>query len=430
MPRAESVTKEVTSQRSASQPQGKVGAIAANDPEEQDETDQDDDGFFLGEIKNIKGKYWSEDIKVNGVTLPFKLDTVADVTVKGQVTKRSCLRESQGRTGPDGREAMGLIGKVDTPTDCCYPTVVVPKRNEKVRICEDFIQLNKAILSENQPVPTPEQTFGKQTGARDLIKQYRKSTELRANPKEPMIPSAVPDRPWQVVDTDISYVKKRPYLIFVDYFSKFIEVNYLASLTAAWNQRDGDMSKDVEVYRITVHLFSGFWSPSESFSLCRVEEDHKEKLPKTVVQTVDKNFYADDCLKSVDTVWEAMDIVHQFCNLLAVGGFRSTRWIRRRRHRECTRQDLMRFVSSVYDPLRQKYKIVIARPLVKRECWEVASPAIEVTDSTKRALRKLAIVKEFLAEEREKSVWQSQRLQIQGTCRRGVPVSSICFLLK
>jgi len=88
------------------------------------------------------------------------------------------------------------------------------------------------------------------------------------------------------------------------------------------------VSKDVEVYRITVHLFSGFWSPSESFSLCRVEEDHKEKLPKTVVQTVDKNFYADDCLKSVDTVWEAMDIVHQFCNLLAVGGFRSTRWVR------------------------------------------------------------------------------------------------------
>ena len=72
---------------------------------------------------------------------------------------------------------MGLIGKVDTPTDCCYPTVVVPKRNEKVRICEDFIQLNKAILSENQPVPTTEQTFGKQTGAR-VIKTWRKQLFL------------------------------------------------------------------------------------------------------------------------------------------------------------------------------------------------------------------------------------------------------------
>lgn len=57
-------------------------------PKGQDKNDQDNDGFFLGEIKSIKGKY----IKVNGVTLTFKLDAVAEVTVKGPVTKRSCLR--------------------------------------------------------------------------------------------------------------------------------------------------------------------------------------------------------------------------------------------------------------------------------------------------------------------------------------------------
>ena len=48
-----------------------------------------------------------------------------------------------------------------------------------------------------------------------------------------MIPSVVPDRPWQVIGTDICYVKKRPYLIVVDYFSKFIEVNYLVSLASS-----------------------------------------------------------------------------------------------------------------------------------------------------------------------------------------------------
>ena len=48
-----------------------------------------------------------------------------------------------------------------------------------------------------------------------------------------MIPSVVPDRPGQVIGTDICYVKKRPYLIVVDYFSKFIEVNYLASLASS-----------------------------------------------------------------------------------------------------------------------------------------------------------------------------------------------------
>ena len=67
----------------------------------------------------------------------------------------------------------------------------------------------------------------------DLVKQCRKCTERRINKKEPMIPSVVPDRPWQVIGTDICYVKKRTYLIVVEYFSKFIEVNYLASLASS-----------------------------------------------------------------------------------------------------------------------------------------------------------------------------------------------------
>ena len=66
----------------------------------------------------------------------------------------------------------------------------------------------------------------------DLVKQCRKCTERRINKKEPMIPSVVPDRPWQVISTDTCYVKKRPYLI-VDCFWKFIEVNNLASLTSS-----------------------------------------------------------------------------------------------------------------------------------------------------------------------------------------------------
>ena len=66
----------------------------------------------------------------------------------------------------------------------------------------------------------------------DLVKQCRKCTERRPNIKEPLIPSAIPDRLWQMIGTDICYVKKRPYLIVVDYFSKLIEVSYLASLSS------------------------------------------------------------------------------------------------------------------------------------------------------------------------------------------------------
>ena len=42
----------------------------------------------------------------------------------------------------------------------------------------------------------------------DLVKQCHKCTEGRTNMKEPMIPSVVPDRPWQVIGTGICYVKK------------------------------------------------------------------------------------------------------------------------------------------------------------------------------------------------------------------------------
>ena len=67
-------------------------------------------------------------------------------------------------------EAMGVIEKVDAPTKWCSPIVVVPKSNGKVRICGDFIQLNKAILRENHPMPTTEQTLGKLTGAKVISK--------------------------------------------------------------------------------------------------------------------------------------------------------------------------------------------------------------------------------------------------------------------
>ena len=50
------------------------------------------------------------------------------------------------------------------------PTVVLPKPNENVRIFGDFIQLNKAILRENHPMPTIEQTLGKLVGAKVISK--------------------------------------------------------------------------------------------------------------------------------------------------------------------------------------------------------------------------------------------------------------------
>lgn len=51
--------------------------------------------------------------------------------------------------------------------------------------------------------------------------------------KEPLIIHPAPDRPWQKVGTDIMEVEGRNYLITVDYYSKYFEVDFLADMSAA-----------------------------------------------------------------------------------------------------------------------------------------------------------------------------------------------------
>ena len=90
----------------------------------------------------------------------------------------------------------------------------------------------------------------------------------------------------------------------------------------------GDMDKEPEVYRMTVHLFGGTWSPSCcSFALSRTAEDNRDMFDAETVATVLKDFYVDDCLKSVVNETKAIRMVDQLCTLLKRGGFRLTKWI-------------------------------------------------------------------------------------------------------
>ena len=67
-----------------------------------------------------------------------------------------------------------------------------------------------------------------------------------------------------------------------------------------------------------VHLFGATSSPSCSgFALRKTAEDNKEDFEEEVVKTVKRNFYVDDCLKSVKSVDCAIQIVLQLRNLLS-----------------------------------------------------------------------------------------------------------------
>ena len=50
--------------------------------------------------------------------------------------------------------------------------------------------------------------------------------------RQPMIPTELPDYPWQKVGTDLFHFKGVTYLLVVDYFSRYPEITKLTSTTS------------------------------------------------------------------------------------------------------------------------------------------------------------------------------------------------------
>ena len=91
---------------------------------------------------------------------------------------------------------------------------------------------------------------------------------------------------------------------------------------------NGNLAKELEEYRMTVHLFGAVASPScANFAMRRNAEDHQHEFPPDVVSTVMKNFYVDDCLKSLPSSSVAIKHVDDLRNLMMRGGFNLTKWV-------------------------------------------------------------------------------------------------------
>ena len=91
---------------------------------------------------------------------------------------------------------------------------------------------------------------------------------------------------------------------------------------------NGDLNKEAQTYRMTVHLFGGNWSPSCcNFALKRTAKEHQNDCDALAVDTVLRNFYVDDCLKSVEDEEKAIPLVKNLQHLLSKGGFRLTKWL-------------------------------------------------------------------------------------------------------
>ncbi|XP_033762629.1 uncharacterized protein LOC117344089 [Pecten maximus] len=90
----------------------------------------------------------------------------------------------------------------------------------------------------------------------------------------------------------------------------------------------GDTRQQASEYQMVVHLFGATSSPScANFALRKTAHDCKGHFNDEVINTVLKNFYVDDCLKSLKTVNKAKSLVKDLKDVLHRGGFHIAKWI-------------------------------------------------------------------------------------------------------
>ena len=100
----------------------------------------------------------------------IKIDTTGSPVIHPPRRIPTALR-GKLKTTLDEMEKLGVIRKVDEPTDWVSSMVVVekPKLN-KLRVCLDPKDLNHAIMREHLELPTVEEITSRMTGAKVFSK--------------------------------------------------------------------------------------------------------------------------------------------------------------------------------------------------------------------------------------------------------------------
>ena len=65
---------------------------------------------------------------------------------------------------------------------------------------------------------------GMSTQIEEMVKQCRVCAQNAKNRPEPLMPSSIPQRPWQKVASDLFQFEKQKYLLTVDFHSRYIEI--------------------------------------------------------------------------------------------------------------------------------------------------------------------------------------------------------------
>ena len=123
----------------------------------------------------------------------------------------------------------------------------------QLTICDDLLLGTRIVIPENQQAETHQKVHQGHQGiqkcrqrvsaavwwpgvSRDvesLVKSCAICQKMTTPKREPLLQSTLPDYPFERVASDLFELKGVVYLLLVDYYSRYIEVNKLPSLTSA-----------------------------------------------------------------------------------------------------------------------------------------------------------------------------------------------------
>ena len=90
----------------------------------------------------------------------------------------------------------------------------------------------------------------------------------------------------------------------------------------------GNVDEDPQVFRMTVHLFGATSSPScASFCLKQVSKICYDECSARTREIINKAFYVDDCLTSVPSHEETVEVIAELRRVLSRCGFNLTKWV-------------------------------------------------------------------------------------------------------
>ena len=181
----------------------------------------------------------SEQVSVNNLSFPpIKSDRLDEIRVATERDESlSCLKNTIMKGWPLNKEAVpnSLTPYISYRDELTVHNgiilrgerIVIPAATRpdiKVKLHAGHMGINSCLLRARELVFWPDMS--------SKIRQYIESCDTCATHSdkqaaEPLFMHEVPGRPWQRVGTDLLSLEGRNYLITVDYYSNFFEIDFL-----------------------------------------------------------------------------------------------------------------------------------------------------------------------------------------------------------